>query len=317
MKRRKKTQRQLKTTIFIICEGKNTEPNYFKAIKEEVEDESSNFAIEIHIHETETTHAKGLVEEASLYVGNYNEVWAVFDKDGYTKHQEAFDLASNNNVNIAFSSIAFEHWVLLHYQKNASGFFKSEDIIDYLYNENLFSDYQKKKEVNIYPKLADKTHIAIENANWLRHLVDKYLVNLRDFKKNPYITLDRLICRLLSIDEIITFGEIGHIYSISNLNICITEYNEKRKEIKLNILNNRSNAFIINQVNLNDYFFISDEKRAKYNFKEFSYPPLILAPGQSKELILFLEKEAELKYLFFNFKIEKERLLIALKNIFW
>ena len=90
---RKRKKKNLKTTVFIICEGKNTEPNYFQRIKEQLESDS-DYAIEIHIQDTDKSDPIGLVEEAASYSGEYNELWAVFDKDGYTKHKEAFELAS-------------------------------------------------------------------------------------------------------------------------------------------------------------------------------------------------------------------------------
>jgi hypothetical protein len=61
--------------------------------------------------------------------GTYSEVWAVFDKDGHPNHEEAFNLASTDiagkKVNIAFTSIAFEYWILLHFESNDTAFVKS------------------------------------------------------------------------------------------------------------------------------------------------------------------------------------------------
>ena len=64
----------------------------------------------------------------TVATGLFDEVWVVFDKDGYTKHEEVFELAKNGarEVKIAFSSIAFEHWALLHFTKCSTAFPKSD-----------------------------------------------------------------------------------------------------------------------------------------------------------------------------------------------
>ncbi len=120
------------TTVFIACEGSNTEPNYFERLKEELEDDGY-FQITIYPDTDDTdpkTHAIGLIKECQSRIDEFDEVWAVYDKDGYTKHKEAIDLANTSvngkTVNVAFSSISFEHWVLLHFERNSKGFTKSE-----------------------------------------------------------------------------------------------------------------------------------------------------------------------------------------------
>ncbi len=103
-RKRKKKDKQDKYRIFIVCEGTNTEPNYFKEIAEKPE-VFKGFAITIYPSEEEKnkgldnqgesikTDAKNLVKIARDAREDYDEVWAVFDKDGYTKHEEAFENA--------------------------------------------------------------------------------------------------------------------------------------------------------------------------------------------------------------------------------
>ena len=115
-KQRKKKGKQLNYSIYIVCEGTNTEPIYFKAIAEDVVKEyrvtvyPSEDQIKASKKEGESikTDAVNLVKIAKREreINNYDEVWAVFDKDGYTKHKEAFLYAKKHGVNLAFSSIA-------------------------------------------------------------------------------------------------------------------------------------------------------------------------------------------------------------------
>lgn len=53
---------------------------------------------------------------------DYDESWVIFDKDGYTKHSEAFKLARQHNIKIAFSSISIETWILSHFERNKIAF---------------------------------------------------------------------------------------------------------------------------------------------------------------------------------------------------
>ena len=69
-------------------------------------------------------------------------MWVVYDKDGYSKHAETFDYAKRHNVKIAFSSISFETWILLHFGYTTRAFEKSEKIISYLKHKYHF-DYSK------------------------------------------------------------------------------------------------------------------------------------------------------------------------------
>ena len=52
----------------------------------------------------------------------YEELWAVFDKDDHSHHKEAYEKAKDEvngkKVNIGFTSRSFEHWLLLHFEKN-------------------------------------------------------------------------------------------------------------------------------------------------------------------------------------------------------
>lgn len=49
---------------------------------------------------------------------DFDEVWAVFDRDGFgaEKVHEAIQLAANENVGLGFSNEAFELWYILHFQ---------------------------------------------------------------------------------------------------------------------------------------------------------------------------------------------------------
>jgi hypothetical protein len=195
-------KRPIKKAIFIACEGQNTEPNYFERIKEEVE-ELGALAITVYPDNTVTkpkTDALGLVEVAiEKKKDGFDELWVVFDKDGYTKHEEAFKKAQAEGIHIAFSSIAFEHWVLLHYEQNLTPYAKSQALIDAKLagGATYFPAYAKSKTTDPYTVLQARTDIAIRNATWLRWKQGALLYKNPIYDLNPITTVDYLVGRLL------------------------------------------------------------------------------------------------------------------------
>lgn len=202
----------------------------------------------------------------------FEEVWAVFDHDGRNKTENAFQLArekvNGKVVNIAFSSIAFEHWILLHFERNANAFKKSlcrtgdqihecgssistDDcggahcLIGYMrHNLYLSSDSTTKRHDTFSELLGHLTEdnnrqIAYANAAWLRHIVPHD--PLKPYGINPFTNVDTLVQRLLGEEQEIAWGifdqpilwhEIAISASISN-NTLVINFNNLSKSSRL------------------------------------------------------------------------------------
>ncbi len=118
---RSKPTKNKKPTILIVCEGKNTEPSYFKQFKISLA--------------TIKTVGKGfntvsLVKQAIALSknGDYEKVWCVFDADPKPDNRKqsqnfnnAIKMAASNNFGIAYSNQAFEYWLLLHFEDHQGG----------------------------------------------------------------------------------------------------------------------------------------------------------------------------------------------------
>lgn len=247
-------KRNLKTSIFIACEGQNTEPLYFEKIKENSEEDPSYpYAITIYpnkeIDSNPKTDAIGLVNVAIERKDDFSEVWVVFDKDGYTKHQEAFQLAEDNNVNIAFSSISFETWILLHFERDKYPYAKSADIITskFTSNQTYLPTYCKAGEFNVMPLIEKNLLIAFQNASWLRN--QTYVAGSPIYSAHPYTDVDILVKKLLlyhpthlcaNIASPIIFKDV----SISAVLIGTT--------INLRVENNTSGRMVTNSLKIFD-----------------------------------------------------------------
>lgn len=116
--------------------------------------------------------------------GAFSDVWAVYDKDEHPKHKEALQLASrrvnDSYVNIGFTSVAFEYWILLHFELCTTPFQKS------------MCRAKNHKRKKIYFFCGSKTHSKDCNGESCicgRIVASgylKYLNNRKNFDFNEY-----------------------------------------------------------------------------------------------------------------------------------
>lgn len=157
------------------------------------------------------------VREAELFLkdGTYGEAWAVYDHDNFPEHEDASTHAKTVGVNIAYSSISFEEWILIHFERNKYAFSKSvckrhkKDIscgsnvhpddchgricvAGRIREQKFIPEYGKSMD-GLFKTLFPNHKLAIINAAWLRSLHQ----NENLWMCNPITTVDRLISRLM------------------------------------------------------------------------------------------------------------------------
>lgn len=112
--------RPLQQNILIVCEGEQTEPNYFQAIIDTHRLNTVLLQIEV---QGVGRGALSLTEYALRLQkrgpDRYSQIWCVFDKDDFKP--DAFDNAINRAkghsfLRVAWSNEAFELWYVLHFQ---------------------------------------------------------------------------------------------------------------------------------------------------------------------------------------------------------
>lgn len=323
----KRKLKQLKQSIYIVCEGTNTERIYFEAIAQQ-EDVFDKYAIKVYPSEedqrtaskkegesikTDAVNLVTLAKRAKEEI-KYDEVWAVFDKDGYTKHEKAFSDAQKHGIKLAFSSIAFEHWILLHYEQNRTAFPKSQNVIDYLEQAGYFTGYSKKADISIYPRLQNLTKTAIENAAWLRMEMAKNIAAGDDkiYELNPYTTVDKLVMKLLDFNPV-TYGYIKETLRISEISITVNDV-QRHCGITLSvcIVNEGKCGYLVN--NHCHHFSLKDED--ENTFPLVIDTPIIIGPSSTQDMALKFEISSATGKLRLHFSPKpKEILIIALDNI--
>ncbi|MFI3280140.1 MAG: RloB family protein [Rikenellaceae bacterium] len=177
---------------------------------------------------------------------NCSEVWAIFDKDFHPSHRRAFDYAQRWGVNIAFNSLSFEQWVLLHFEKSKREFLHvqckghggarfcneripclnpaEECLCGYLRRSHI-SNYSKS-DAGLYRTLSSHLGQAVENAAWLRF--EYRNVQNRIYWRNPYSDMDRLILHLINFEKPQVKGaewfELGYRLQLSeDLHLIVTQ----------------------------------------------------------------------------------------------
>jgi len=261
MSRIVKANRQINKNLLIICEGEDTEPSYFEQLRFRVNQTIDDYYVEIRpkpkdIEEQELIVVKirpggksrkvkeiavepDMVEEQYVaqptrYVREaqlglldnlYTEAWAVFDQDGHAAHPSAYELAQvpieGKLINVAYSGISFEIWVLLHFEFSQKIFLRSQCrtgkrshhcgdhvhsqdckgeqcVAGYLKSKGYVAAGSNAKHVE-YAILEEKVDTAIENAIQLRLISEQAKPGARYYEYNPYTSIDKLVFKLLAL----------------------------------------------------------------------------------------------------------------------
>jgi len=114
--KRRRSEREPKARFFLFCEGQNTEPAYFRAVREELYGDVL-LKIECGVGEPRTVAEKArerIRRKSKDSFQKNDRVWAIFDRDEHQKFDEAVDICQANGIGMARSNPCFELWLILH-----------------------------------------------------------------------------------------------------------------------------------------------------------------------------------------------------------
>jgi hypothetical protein len=143
--------RQERQRILIVCEGLNTEPDYFR-----------HFKLYFRLTAAEIIAVGGagetirVVERAKKKnkESHFDQTWVVFDKDDFPADHfdNAVHMARAADYGIAYSNQAFEYWLLLHFENHQGGAMHRNQYVgklnDYLDPFDLVFDGKSNKSVS-------------------------------------------------------------------------------------------------------------------------------------------------------------------------
>jgi hypothetical protein len=144
-----------------MCGGE-TEEIYFNHYKTKHKKDLENINIKVVTHKK--SNPLSVVKAALEQRADYDEVWAVFDKDDFTDFDDAITLALDNEINCAFSNEAIEYWFFLHFENKTGAM--TRNTLNTELGKKLGFDYNKGAEViqRTCAKLNSKVFIAEERA---------------------------------------------------------------------------------------------------------------------------------------------------------
>ena len=190
--------REKRTKILIFGEGQETEPNYFKAMRQTRE-----------IREKFVVTVKGghgfseleVVKEVIKFLNgkSFDEIWCVIDVEGPSKRdalEEAYKLAEPHKIKICLSNPSFEVWFLAHFEKRARPYkdgSTAESALNKRWREKFNRDYEKDN-VRHFENLDLLLKTAVENAKWV---LENHHKNGECKNCNSSTEVYRLIMRLL------------------------------------------------------------------------------------------------------------------------
>jgi hypothetical protein len=149
--------------FLIVCEGGETEKNYFDSLKRRLKFPANVVDVRGIGYNT-----LSLVEQATELkdAGNYDQVWCVFDRDDFPakNFNSALALAEQEGMQVAYSNEAFELWYLLHFAYHDTGM--SRTVYEDKLTHCLGTRYAKNSE-DMFGRLEAKQADAIRNAERL------------------------------------------------------------------------------------------------------------------------------------------------------
>ncbi len=223
----------IKPVFHIFCEGMKTEPYYINAFINFFHSEYRNVLV---VEKAKKNTPVQLVEEAiqAKTDGGDNDIyWVVFDRESVSKyphdlHLQARQKAQAHNIEIAFSNVCFEIWLLMHFTKSSACYTCCQDAISQSILKRKLSElgipnYDKGLPF-IFDKLKKNIPEAIINAELIMN--DAFGSASSDQKLphylNPYTNVHELFIDIKNFTE-----KMG-----GNKSIKLTSGEERVRQIK-------------------------------------------------------------------------------------
>lgn len=202
LKRNRKKVKEYRNSMLIVCEGTETEVNYFKAFP------VANIKVQaIGVAKSNISLVEDAIKKWKEHAEKeeyFERLWCVFDRDdfplkNYNRAFESIVIQENRlnkryrkkvgrevKIDIAYSNQAFELWYLLHFDYIDTGLerFQYKNML----SQRMKREYRKNDQ-NMYDLLSQSQKLAIKNAKKLEKNINKKL----NHNHNPSTTVYKLV----------------------------------------------------------------------------------------------------------------------------
>lgn len=187
-------KRKRRPVVYIICEGTETEPRYFRAFRTRY----CNIDIiplptPYKSAESQVRKVKNTLGENPYYPDEGDVIWCVFDRDKNTNAmlQSARDMADKEGYRLTYSNPCFEYWYLLHYADHVGYLEDCDAVIRQLQKKGRMPGYAKSGDV--YSTLLPMQEDAISRARKrLRAVTEEHGILLKR-ETNPVTNVHELV----------------------------------------------------------------------------------------------------------------------------
>jgi hypothetical protein len=181
--------------IVIVCEGEQTEPNYFRALRQKFRLSNVNVQV-VPGKGAPINVVKCAIDEKKKLDEPTDEVWCVLDTENPINNATlivAIEKAKKNQINLAISNPSFEYWYFIHFEDSSRPFANGQDMKRAL--KTHIPNYDEK--MSIFPTLDSLTSIAMGNAEKLRRRSPESW----DVFPNPSTGIDKLVQEILAMGQ--------------------------------------------------------------------------------------------------------------------
>ena len=191
-------KRSIRPVMRIFTEGERTEINYVRGYISSYLKSKGYTAHDIIIEQPNDSSPLGLLNAARQTRLPMDEMWIVFDCDQHQHKPETFKGAAEDGIAVAYSSISFETWILLHFTYSTRSYRSCDELMKVL-DRHYPNGYDKAMN-NLFEETAGADHsrlpTAIANAKRLNREMLKVNVGKPVFELNPYTNVHELLAAI-------------------------------------------------------------------------------------------------------------------------
>ena len=199
-KLRIRQRRPQRRRILIVCEGKETERNYFDQAKR-VGFARDNLAVTVKRGKGGSREQIAQFAAACKNGTNakFDDAWCVMDAEQPTEKnpcEGAVRILIENGIKPCLSNPAFEVWLLSHFQKTTKAYLDCDAVqrdLNPHWKSHFDRDYDKAEQ-NIFGLVSSLTATAVGNAQWAR---EEYHSSRPILDCNPATDIYKLVKHLL------------------------------------------------------------------------------------------------------------------------
>lgn len=203
--RREERRKVRKSRLYflVVCEGCKTEPNYFKSFN----DAAGGIVVEVVGLGANTVSVVDRAIELKGE-GEYDMVWAVFDRDAFPKanFDNAIRRAEAHGVRCAWSNEAFELWLLYHFANVTAPMARGDYAAAISAAVNASPRYNGKRRY-VYEKNAEGVRKVVEECGSVDDAIrfaeaqSRSFTDMRYSLHNPCTMVFKLVRQLLGRDD--------------------------------------------------------------------------------------------------------------------